>query len=267
MKIKKFLSLTLVLIMLSSVLYVVPASAATFDREQFYIDSKAQYGDFDFSDPQHISDEEFFGLWNGESWEKEPYFYYEKYPELAAVEAAAKQHDYDTCKEKIYDYYKDKYSNFNLLTISKNVNYRTRERRDAWFDNFCVAYQNSVSARIVFDENYGWASTNFLLDVKEKAQSTETKVMKLQLVATKKDGYTVEVATRETEYAPYLKVLVNGSYRTYTAVADTYVTGLEPNVSHANSETMLVEESVSSIGVSGRKDENTKVSLFDRLNT
>lgn len=264
MKIKRFLTLFLTFVMLTSVLTISPAYGATFDREQYYIDAKARYGEIDLSDPQYISDEDFFGVWDGSSWTKEPYFYYERYPALSKVEEAAKIGDYDTCKSEILVYYRDRYANFDIgLSPSKNIDYQTRVRYEASMDNFMLAYQNDISSRITFDETDEWATANILYDVQSAAESSTDKKPRFQLVGCIKDGYMAEIDTKESAFAPYIRVLVNGAYRNYTAIADTYVSALPDRfAAHGSETTMLSEESVSSIESYNRKDEYTKVSLL-----
>jgi len=91
---KKVIALLLSLTIIMSAAGIMPVAvhAASWDREQYYLDSVAEYGEYDFTDSQFVADEEFFGKWNEEigEWEKVPYFYYEEYPELSSVEEAAK---------------------------------------------------------------------------------------------------------------------------------------------------------------------------------
>ncbi|MBQ4517983.1 MAG: S-layer homology domain-containing protein [Clostridia bacterium] len=264
---KRFLSvlLTLVLALSSSLFVFTPAMAVEWDREAFYKESIAQYGALDFSDPQLIADEDFFGVWNGSEWTTESELHYELYPAMAAIEEAAKKGDYATAKAELLTYFRGRYASFNISNPSrKNLSDQERVQAESYFDNFMPAYKNSISARILFDETDSWQSTNVLSDVKSVAASEEGKISKFQLVASKKDGYLVEVDTRESEFVPYIRALVDGSYKNYYATADTYVYGMEPKVVQGAKETMLVEESVSSIDVpTNRKDAYTKVSFLE----
>lgn len=281
MKMKKFLALILSMAVILSCCQVFPASAeVTVDREAFYADSISQYSDpskfkelenFEggidefLSDPQHIADEDFYGLWNEEtnSWEKIPYLYYEMFPDMSEIEASAKAGDYDRCKEESLKYYRERFSGFNYApTPQQTVSERNRARIEAQFNNFMLAYQNSISARIWFDKTDGWQSANILSDVKSKATSSDVKISKFQLVASTKDGYTAEIDTKESEFAPYVEVLVDGSYKKFPVIYDTYTCGLEPNVSQGQKVKMYVEESVSSIDAYREKDEYTKVSFL-----
>ncbi len=63
--------------------------------------------DKNFADPQHMTDAEFFGEWNGTAWEIEGKLDYEKYEGLAKVEAAVKDNNnYALAKEELLTYFK-----------------------------------------------------------------------------------------------------------------------------------------------------------------
>ena len=65
---KKIISLTLSLILFLTATGFSPVAvkAASYDREKFYLDSIAEYSEYDFSDSQFIPDDEFFGKWDEE---------------------------------------------------------------------------------------------------------------------------------------------------------------------------------------------------------
>ena len=61
-----------------------------------------------YGDPMDIADEEFFGIWDEYTnmWSVPPKFRYPEYPDMAAVEAAAKVGDYETAKYELREYFK-----------------------------------------------------------------------------------------------------------------------------------------------------------------
>ena len=61
--------------------------------------------DEEFSDPQHMSDEEFFGKWNGVGWIKKGKLDY-SYSGLNSVETAVKNNNYQAAKEALLAYFK-----------------------------------------------------------------------------------------------------------------------------------------------------------------
>ena len=65
---KKAIALLLTTIMTLTATGVIPVAAegAVWDRAQYYLEGLADYSQFDYSDPQHISDEDFFGVWEND---------------------------------------------------------------------------------------------------------------------------------------------------------------------------------------------------------
>ncbi len=59
-----------------------------------------------FTDPQHMTDAEFFGEWNGTAWTTEGKLDYDSYEGLSGVEAAVKANDYALAKEELLTYFR-----------------------------------------------------------------------------------------------------------------------------------------------------------------
>ena len=77
----------------------------------------------ELKDPKHMSDEDFFGVWNGSTWTTESKFKYESYPDLAKVEAAAKLGDYELAKLELLNYMKERPKSFVVGSISRDTSY------------------------------------------------------------------------------------------------------------------------------------------------
>lgn len=266
MTLKKIISLFLSLTIIMSIVGVMPTMvhAASYERAQYYLDSIAEYDQFDYTDPDYIPDEDFFGVWNQESeeWEKLPYFLYEEYPEMAEVEEAAKIGDYDTCKTKILEYYRKKRRAYNIDgEISGDVSDRNLARYESTLDNFYNTYNYSISGKAIFGKTDDWAEVNITTDLTSLATGAVTdKMLKFLIAAGKKDGYRVEI-DKTGDNAPYISAVINNEKKTYPLTAATYVDGGEPDVSHKASPKMYIEESVTSIGTDSAIDENTKCAL------
>ena len=264
MTVKKIIILLLSLTILMSVIGIMPAMvyAAAYNRAQYYLDSISEYEQFDYSDPQYTTDDEFFGVWNQESeeWEKLPYFLYEEYPQMAEVEAAAKIGDYDTCKTRILEYYREKRRNYNISgEISGNVSDLNLARYESSIDNFFNVYGYNIQGKAIFGKTYNWAEVNITADLTALANGAVTdKMLKYLLAAGKKDGYRVEI-DKIGDHAPYISAVINNERKTYPFTAVAYVDGREPDVSHMDSSKLYIEESVTSIGK--MYDENTKCAL------
>lgn len=263
---KKVIALLLSLTVIMSAAGTMPVAvhAASWDREQYYIDSIAEYGEYDFTDSQFVTDEDFFGKWNEEvgEWEKVPYFYYEEYPQLALVEEAAKEGDYNKCKEEILEYYRAKHREYPIdLGTTEELSARRLARYESAFDN-CYVRNTTVSGKVHFTPIYGWQQMEVWEDIKGLVSSaTADKKLKYLVAAGKKDGYRVEISN-EDGYKPYISAMINGEPRIFPVTVATYVDKGEPDTSHAGISPMLVEESVTSIGHPMTIDENTKRTLL-----
>ncbi len=275
MNMKKLISLLLSVVFVTTCL--VSAGFTTvfaadyenlFDREKYYEESMTAYSEFDLSDRNTVTDEEFFGVFDGTTWTTPSIFDYEKYTGLAAVEAAAKEGKYSVCREELLKYYQQKYRKYKLSRPGgTNLDERTRVQYETIFDNvFFDDYAADTVGRITFNNENAWRPMDFTEEVKRVAKgskyASETKI-KYNLLAAKKDGYMIEIDSRETEFVPYIEVLVNGTYRTFYATADTYMVKGNATTNYGGENKLLVEESVSSIGSSAKPvDDNTKVALI-----
>lgn len=261
---KKAIALLLTTVMTLTAAGIVPVAAEDiqWDRAAYYQESIADYSQFDYSDPQHISDEDFFGVWENDSWTKEPYFRYEDFPEMSAVEEAAKNGDYPTCKEELLSYYRAKHETYTIDTsVSKNYSDKTLASYEMGMDNV-IAGGASISGRLILGKEKEWTSADVLEDVSAVVSTLDAKNLKYDIMASRKDGYTAVIDSCETEFAPYIEVEVNGTIKKYTAVTDTYIDYGDRTSSHGDSEALLVEESVSSIGNDVPYDEFTKRMLI-----
>ena len=102
MKLKKYLSLLLALVLVASCIVltsVFMTEDAVWNREDYYKQSMTAHSEVDVSDQNHVTDEELFGAFDGSKWTQEPLFNYAKYPAMAAVETAAKAGDYESVKK------------------------------------------------------------------------------------------------------------------------------------------------------------------------
>ncbi len=274
MKFKRYLSLLLSVVLVAGC-FVSLGSASVFaadaenlfDREVYYAETMTAHSQFDVSDPNHVTDAQLFGAYNGTTWTTAPSLDYAKYSGLAAVEAAAKAGNYALCKTELLKYYKDKFGKLELDAIGgKTLDERSRVKAEAVFDNmFFAENSDTVAGRITFNGTKTWRPMDMTDEIKRVAKGTygETRKIKYQLVAARKDGYYIEIDSRESNYDPYVVVRVNGQDRTYYAVSDTYVAKGSSTTKYGSNTKLLVEESVSSIGNVGVPvDNNTKAALI-----
>jgi len=265
MKTKKIIALLVAVSIMLPVVGFMPttvAAASSYSREQYYLDSIIEYSQFSDSDPQYITDEDFFGVWDesSEQWIDEPMFDYFRFPKMEAVENAAKLGDYETCKEALLEYYREKHDGYFINGEAGVTELSSQERAqyESVFDNFIRAGYVVIAGKMHFQKNDSWDNADVTAVLKSIATgSGSNKTMKFLLACGKKDGYRIELE-KLGEYRPYVVAVINGEQRKIYADVATYVDGGEPDASHNEEEKLLVEESVTSIGNVDTVDENTK---------
>ncbi|MBR5236262.1 MAG: heparinase II/III family protein [Clostridia bacterium] len=239
-----------------------------WERKKYYETSMLAHGNFDVSDPMYVTDEDFFGAYNGTEWTIKPSFDYEKHSALAAVETAAKEGNYALCKENLLQYYREKLGKLKLDKIGgQTLDERSRVKAETIFDNvFFAEYTDMLAGRITFNKKPAWRMMDMTDEIKRVAGGdlyVGEKRIKYQFIAARKDGYFVEIESRKSDHVPYVEVQSEGKTKKYYAIRDTYVVGGQPTTKFGESKKLLVEESVSSIGVGAKPvDENTKVTLI-----
>lgn len=263
--------------MLSVCGYLPQTAEAAYDRNDYYKMSIAEYSNYDYSDPQYITDEDFFGKWdeNSQTWVKTPYFVYGTELEdvtdagqklldmavnmeaLSKVENAAKQGNYALCKEELLHYYQKKHKGYNMdYTPSDTLYESERIKYETMLDNLrCSTYP--VAKFHVYDEEYIEISADVSNTLKVLV-SNGNAISSLKFVfgAGRKDGYRVEIDTQEFE--PYVEARVNGEKQIYPLTSCLNLDASEPDTPHPNPDTLCVEESVTSIGLPETVDEHTK---------
>ncbi|MGN1059108.1 MAG: heparinase II/III family protein, partial [Clostridia bacterium] len=209
------------------ILPVLPQMTVSAHEALDISETEVLYSEFDYSDPNWISDEDFFGVWNSEklAWEegKEPYFDYEKYDALAEVEKAAKQGRYDEARELVTKYYKEKFQNQpRTIKMAKDQDTILRAKLQA----FNAFYLGGATLLDVIE--FTSAPREIMADVTVIAQAVAADSLKtrtFEICAIEKDGYTAQIDSRESENQPYVKAEVNGVEKHFPVIRDTYLRG------------------------------------------
>jgi len=248
---KRFLA---TLITLSLVFSCLPAFAEENEElisvtevgDEYFAQTISRYSEMEaeFKDPQieGYTDEDFFGVYNGSEWTTQSLLNYEAFPELSAVEEAAKAGDYETAKIEIQNYYIEKFSQTDLTRGKANDT-------------------ATVNQAILMLENGGGAVLDFVkltrekqeveADVKSAASNaivSDSKRLSVVLTSIRKDGNTAVFYSKESDTVPYLVVTVNGRNQTYYPIADTYISaGDNSNENYGGETVLLAEESYSTI--------------------
>lgn len=258
MSTKRIFSFMLTFVMCFAIVGTIPAMAApAYSQDQYYRDSITSFEHVDLSDDQFIPDENFFGVWDEQAgdWKEDyiPHFYYEGFPELGAVEEAAKAGDYETCKKEILAYYRNKSNTYNMGYKRSTLYSAQRAAAELLFTH---SVGGTVGATH-FTESDEWHTINIQDDVQAAIYQGITKRI-YALCVPNKDGYRVEIS-RDDEHIPYISIEVNGERKIYYPTKTTYVDGLVSDYHDLIADKLLVEESVTSIGKQAyARDENTK---------
>ncbi|MFB9279636.1 S-layer homology domain-containing protein [Cohnella cellulosilytica] len=190
-------------------------------------------------DPNRMTDESFFGVWNpagGGSWSVQPILQYDRFGGLNEVLNSVKAGDYPGAKE-------------NLL-----VYYRTRTGV-AEYVSPAHSSANDIVAEMTKDKVISF--TELDTGVGQATVSTDwdyytVPLSKLNsayfLLDSDMDGSSVQVYSKENpgDKPPVLEVVVDGTTRTLTAVADTYISaGDNKNINYGAQPILNVREAAS----------------------
>ncbi len=255
MRRKKLLSLLLSLIMIMPIVPTValaddnstPFTVVSVGNRYNISDSLDFFEEFDYSDPQHITDELLFGEWDveNECWipqynseviknnlqkyypemAEKPLLNYDYDPKLKVVEEAVKNcgGDYAKPKALLLRYYREKFVNFNL-EITPNGSASTTLSCNALAYN----YFGSSSYIKMFDMNP--EETTYQIDVKSNVSSVvnslSTSELALVISAMEVDQKATYIYSTESQYAPCIIMnLSDGTTRTVYPDYDLTIAG------------------------------------------
>ena len=190
-----------------------------------------------------MSDQTFFGVWDAqkEVWTTEGKFNFAKYPDLADVETAVKQGDYDAAKLALYNYY----------LVRERNGHRTKDTYSEKKDRITA---DLLTENYMYNANSGMTPLDFMTVTPEEqyvdcdVTDTVTKYLgsrselSFLITATNKDGGTAEFYSKEADRdsMPYLNVKVNGTDMTLYPTADTYIMAGGNKSNKYGSETTLI---------------------------
>lgn len=173
-----------------------------------------------------MTDEAFFGKWDAakEKWELEPRINYAKYPDMASVEQAVKEGDYQLAKECYYNYYIFVEAQRNR---KKDVSTTVKDTitADLLKENFMYNGNSGLTpvAVMSFDQDkYVQADITDIV----KSNFTKTSELSFYITATNKDGGLAKIYSKDStvpDSMPYIQVKVNGTDLTLYPSNDTYI--------------------------------------------
>jgi len=245
---KKIISVILTLMILTSCLPVALAAGAYDENGKYVYRNNTFQFELIQEDPQHITDEDFFGVWNEETgqWVVESYFKYghEDFPGLAPVEEAAKQGDYAAAKKALMDYYlPQKYDK-----VTKNPSVGDSDYYEVEFQGrnmYASSTQGTPLAVTdwVYDD---WTeitvnSNIFLSGVNSRAKGDG--YFTAVIASMDKSNTPAEIKSRDTDAPPVLTLVVNKVQKQYYPEADSYISpALNANVNYGSEKYLLAQE-------------------------
>jgi len=169
--------------------------------------------DEEFADPMFMSDEEFFGVWNGKQWATEGKLDY-SYPGLETVSEAARTGNYTLAKERLYTYFRDRKPEADLGSTGRNTGWANMLIDDFYHLQGSEYYQGETE---ITDE---WKANS--ADVKP-AYIIPGSTVTYSVRAWYNEASYAQIARTSSSHAdmrPKMELTVNGSVRTYEATED-----------------------------------------------
>lgn len=202
--------------------YDEQAESACENIEQ-YVEEQAELfeeesEESEFTDVSHMSDEEFFGVWDydTETWLKKGKINYDYSPDLAEVERLVKLNSYSMAKDALFEYYKNR-NTINRADFSSNIDWGRNfmNMRDAYtFTEPYITYtniDNTGEYREYTVDLMGYSTTSvFVLD---SLNATEDMI---------------SVASKESGLTPSLLIVTKDNKEvTLEPTMDTYIRGYD----------------------------------------
>lgn len=219
-------------------------------------------------DPNYITDEAFFGKWDAtqEKWTVSPKLNYADYPNLAPVERAVKNGDYEDAELMYYNYYVTKEASLNR---KKDISTTVKDTITADLLQENYMYNGNSGLTPVAVMSFADKDEYVSADITDIVQSkfTSTTELAFYITATNKDGGLAKIYSADADAedsTPYLQVKVNGTDLTIYPSADTYVSAGSNKTKNYGTEPWLEAEE-SAIGTKDLVDADTK-RIYIRFN-
>lgn len=191
--------------------------------------------DTTFVDPQHMTDEEFFGKWDGSEWIVEGKFDYTN-EKLSKIEEAVKNNDYQKAKEELLAFVRAKEP---AGSFSANVSDGSLYRANALIDGmFGSPYHSFAQGEFTATGNEWNTYTAEITNASISAGGVST----LKLMAWYNESSTLEVQSKEGGDGAYIEVNVNGKPRRFYATADATIrTGIYKTSGDSNEDILYAK--------------------------
>lgn len=210
---------------------------ATISKDGYSITKDFEFtvlADEPFVDPMFMSDEEFFGVWDGESWKTVGKWDY-NFPGLEPVGEAAKTGDYTLAKEKLLEYFRNRNPEGRLRSGGRNTT-----TANSVTDDFYYMYSSHCQGEMWISNewkpNYANVKTNYIspgATISYSIRSWYNEASYAQIART---------SSSDASIRPKLELMVNGKLRTYEAVEDLNIrAGDYRNTNFNNDEYLVIQ--------------------------
>lgn len=191
--------------------------------------------DEELLDPKYMSDEEFFGVWNGTEWTQEGKFNYAAYPAMTKIEEAVKAGDYEKAKEALLEYMKTRPES----VINKSGGARNADFVDQMMLTGVWHYQgNRYYMGHGKVNNHEYEAVRFPIRTDLLIEGANS----YRVAAKYNESSSVTIATKEhpnQDYRPKLEIVVNGQPFVYEAEADATIRGGEYSYTNYGSDSEM----------------------------
>lgn len=188
-----------------------------------------------FADPQHMSDQDFFGEWQASSatWSKEGKLNY-TFAGLQQVEQAVKQNDYQTAKQRLTEYFQTRKPGAST-SAGRNTGWVNMILDDFYHLQGSEYYQGEITI------GKDWGTYNTPISA---AYIQPGATVSFSVRSWYNEAGSAVIASKEyagSGTAPRIEMTVNGAARSFPAIADTYVrAGKYSKVNYGVEDTLKV---------------------------
>ncbi|MBE7050962.1 MAG: DNRLRE domain-containing protein [Ruminococcaceae bacterium] len=287
MKSQKSICLLLCFTIFLSVMPIFSFSAPVLAENEDTAETIFNFDDFDFSDPSlridnFPKDDEFFGAWDSENeiWTKAPKFNYEHVSQyggynMKAVESFVKNGDYENAKAELLKYYRSVNSQRGVDVLAPSQSNQNLASLLLYNMHDMVSSSYYLAGILELKNDMEWIGIDVLDTIEHYIDMGTTTKLPIGLYGLTKDGYEALFCSNDSDYAPYIEMVVDGVTETVPVSEATYIrAGDYANDNFGDEEYIRVCESPSTIGQRDPVDSETKrgfmmfdLSKYDSGNT
>ncbi|NLB42103.1 MAG: DNRLRE domain-containing protein, partial [Clostridiales bacterium] len=190
--------------------------SATISKDGYSITKDFSFtvlADEKFIDPMFMSDEEFFGVWDGDNWTIEGKWNY-SYPGLEPMGEAAKTGDYTSAKERLFEYFKNRKPEDTLQGAARNTGWSNMRIDDFYHLQGSEYYQGETTISNEWQVNYADVKPSYIAPGASATYSIRAWYNEASYAEI------ARVSSSDASIRPKIELEVNGSLRTFEAIDD-----------------------------------------------